>query len=181
MYNPDCTEAKFVAAFNDNDPGATRVMPITFSFDDDLVLGDSVLIMGQIFRKSYWSLFVLICHRWDFSLWRNVCRSVISPLENVNRSHLLYCNMSSTKYNLNISVTEWKMGLKRCLVHQKFGGAPPHLLIDQALIYIAAMPEMLQRINMEGVILLWPRMSTIKTNNPLFNDSAVDFFVMISI
>ena len=37
-YNPDCTEAKFIAAFNDNDAGSTLVAPAFFSLEDGSVL-----------------------------------------------------------------------------------------------------------------------------------------------
>jgi hypothetical protein len=46
-YNPDCTEAKFVAAFNDNDAGTTLVAPTFFSLEDEMVLtalGGKVII-----------------------------------------------------------------------------------------------------------------------------------------
>jgi len=39
QHNPDCTEAKFIAAFNSNDPGASPIAPNYFLFDDNVVLG----------------------------------------------------------------------------------------------------------------------------------------------
>ena len=39
QHNPDCTEAKFIASFNSNDPGATNIAPNYMLFNDDVVLG----------------------------------------------------------------------------------------------------------------------------------------------
>ena len=40
QHNPDCTEAKFVASFNNNDPGSSPVAPNFFMFDTETVLGN---------------------------------------------------------------------------------------------------------------------------------------------
>ena len=39
QHNPDCTEAKFIASFNNNDPGVTVIVPNFMLFNDDVVLG----------------------------------------------------------------------------------------------------------------------------------------------
>lgn len=39
QHNPDCTEAKFIASFNSNDPGATNIIPNYMLFNDDVALG----------------------------------------------------------------------------------------------------------------------------------------------
>jgi len=49
-YNPECTPAAFVAAFNDNDPGVSFVAAGLFSLEDQLViasLGGDAVVSGQ--------------------------------------------------------------------------------------------------------------------------------------
>jgi len=49
-YNPECTRASFVAAFNDNDPGVSFVAPGLFSLEDQLViatLGEDAVVSGK--------------------------------------------------------------------------------------------------------------------------------------
>jgi hypothetical protein len=48
-YNPDCTEAKFVAAFNNNDPGISLIAPNFFALNDEYVittLGGETIFSG---------------------------------------------------------------------------------------------------------------------------------------
>jgi hypothetical protein len=48
-YNADCTPATFVAAFNDNDPGTSFIVPNFFSLDDQIVIaavGGETVVSG---------------------------------------------------------------------------------------------------------------------------------------
>lgn len=49
-WNPDCTDAVFVAAFPSEDPGVQQVAQTFFAFEDDVVraaLGGDVVVDGR--------------------------------------------------------------------------------------------------------------------------------------